>query len=254
MNRAAGLQEPKTLAESVMQRIQQDILECRLKPGEPLRIEKLMDAYQVGMSPLREALSRLASTGLVLAAGQRGFRVAPVSIHDFLDLTRMSVWVEAAALRSAIAHGDRNWEAEILAANHRMSGNSPQKRRSGENRPYDADWDERHRNFHNALIASCDSPRLLAYRDHLYDLHDRYRRLAFANDRLAGEVDEAHKALMKAVLDRDAPLAIDTFTEHCLLAAGPIVAADKDVGKSAKAVIDGLRASIAAGMPAGART
>lgn len=58
---------------------------------------------------------------LVVAQGQRGFRVAPISLADFADITQTRVLLETEALRQAMALGDDAWEAEVLAAFHRLS-------------------------------------------------------------------------------------------------------------------------------------
>ena len=87
-----------------------------------MHIGRLQKAYQVGATPLREALSKLTSLDLVTAQGQRGFRVAPVSVENLIDVTRMRAMLEIAALRLALASGDRDWEAAIVAAEHRLRG------------------------------------------------------------------------------------------------------------------------------------
>ena len=76
----------RTLATDVMHRLRGDIIACTLLPGTRLRFEALRSVYHVSFSTLREGLSRLASEGLVVADGQRGFRVAPVSIKEMMDL------------------------------------------------------------------------------------------------------------------------------------------------------------------------
>ena len=64
---------PRTVAESTYQRLRQDILWGRFAPGSPLRSDELRSRYDVGISPLREALTRLTSERLVTSIGQRGF-------------------------------------------------------------------------------------------------------------------------------------------------------------------------------------
>jgi GntR family carbon starvation induced transcriptional regulator len=203
--------QSKTLAESAWRKLRGDILQGRRKPGEKLHIERLSAAYGVGPTPLREALSRLSSVGLVTAEGQRGFRVAPVSVENLLDVSRNRVWMEALALRSAMARGDRAWEAGIVAAAHRLRG-LPSHSAKG----VAPDWDRENRLFHEALVAACDSPQLLAIREHLYDMSDRYRRLAVLDGMPGRDVDDEHDAIMGAVVDRKANRAIDLLAEHFL--------------------------------------
>ena len=114
--------KPATFAEQAFNLLHADILKAKLRPGEKMHVERLRETYGLGATPLREALSKLSSLDLVTAEGQRGFRVAPVSMANLLDITKTRAWIEGIALRAAIAGGDRSWEAEILAACDRIGG------------------------------------------------------------------------------------------------------------------------------------
>jgi GntR family transcriptional regulator, carbon starvation induced regulator len=70
---------------------------------------------------LREALSLLIADALVVSQGQRGFRVAPVSLEDIADITNTRVMLECEALRQSIELGDDAWEGSLLSAFHRLS-------------------------------------------------------------------------------------------------------------------------------------
>ena len=111
----------KTLAEKALRQLRDDILNGRLAPDARLRINQLQQRYGLGLSPLREALLRLSTEGLVLAQGQRGFVVAPVSLADLQDQTLARKTLDTAALTQAIAHGDADWESQVIAANHLLA-------------------------------------------------------------------------------------------------------------------------------------
>ena len=72
--------------------------------------------YDMGFSPLREALSRLQVERLVIAEALRGFRVAPLSIDEMQDAISTRILVESDALRLSIRHGNDDWSAGIVAA------------------------------------------------------------------------------------------------------------------------------------------
>ena len=109
-----------TLSERAAALIQRDILTGRLPPGSRLGIMDLAEGYGMGATPVREGLSRLVARQLVIALGQRGFRVAPVSEADLRDITCMRVVVEQQALSLSMKLGKDDWEAGIVAALHRM--------------------------------------------------------------------------------------------------------------------------------------
>lgn len=232
----------RTLAELAFQHLREDILRARLRPGEKLHIERISEGYGVGATPLREALSRLSSMGLVTAEGQRGFRVASVSIDNLLDITKARAWIEATALRAAVARGDRDWEAEIVASAHRLGGFSPTDMAG-----LSDEWDRANRLFHNALVSACDSPQLMAFRELLYDQSDRYRRLS-VRDGLAGrDLGEEHQAIMQAVLARDAERAIERVHDHFLETTRTILSTYMAGGADARKVMEQLRKDVRAG-------
>jgi len=208
----AGEGQPvgRTLASNVLERLRHDILECRLKPGTRLRFADLRDRYGVGTSPLREALMRLASDGLVVLEDHRGFHVAPVSKAKLLDITFMRRELETKALVLGIQNADEHWEARILAAYHALSRKSQPYR----NGAMDPEWESRHRVFHFALVSGCGSDWLLRFRSILYDQWDRYRRLSIRyapNDR---DFMREHRELMEAALERDADAAAYLMNRH----------------------------------------
>jgi GntR family carbon starvation induced transcriptional regulator len=205
----------KTLTEVIFNRLRGDILRCRLRPGDRLRVDELRITYGTGGTPVREALSRLSSIGLVRAEGQRGFTVAEVSPADLIDLTRVRIWVETTALRSAIQRGDRDWEAEILAAAHRLGTDQP-KTDSVSPPALDPRWEKHHRDFHTALVRACDSPRLMSYRELLGDMSNRYRHLSVAVGVIGRDPAQEHRAIMTAVLERDAVAAAKLIGDHFL--------------------------------------
>ena len=78
-----------------------------------------------------------------------------------------------------------------------------------------------------ALVAACDSPWLLRLRDMLYAQSERYRSLSVPLARAPRDVNGEHKALMDAVLARDATRAHALIEAH-LRATMDIVLAGKD--------------------------
>ena len=218
----------KTLTELIFNRLRADILRCHLKPGDKLRVEELRLNYGAGGSPVREALSRLSSIGLVRAEGQRGFTVMEVSVDDLLDLTRVRIWVETSALRSAIRLGTRDWEAEILAAAHRVGTDAP-KPDTDVPHTLDAAWELRHRAFHTALVKACDSPRLMAQRELLADMSDRYRHMSVAANIPGRDPAAEHRAITEAVLARDGEKAAGLMANHFIETARMVLVGFTDL-------------------------
>jgi hypothetical protein len=108
--------------------------------------------YGVGISPLREALSRLATHGLVTQESQRGFHVREASGEDLRDITDTRIQIETLALRQSIARGDDAWEGRVVSALYLLDKLDPKKI------PQNAEaWEVRHRSFHFAILEACGS-------------------------------------------------------------------------------------------------
>src|SRR4051812_15337403 len=201
-----------TLSERAAGILERDILAGKLTPGSRLAITELVQHYDIGATPLREGLSRLVSRGLIVAIGQRGFRVASVSREDLFDITRMRVIVDVGALRLAMQNGGDAWEASILSALHQMRRHI--ERVGDKFREGTADFDALHKGFHTALLAACGSPRLLAAHSDLYDQAYRYRRVMMRGFDSGEHFVEAHQKLADRVIARDAAAARAMLAEH----------------------------------------
>ncbi|ABE59095.1 GntR family transcriptional regulator [Chromohalobacter israelensis] len=188
--------ESATAASTVFESLRRDLINGRFAAGEKLAINTLKAHYRVGLSPLREALNRLAAYGLLQQENQRGFRVPGVSRAELDDIAGMRRELEGMALTRAMQHGDAQWESELLAAAHRL------KRADEQPTPLE-EWELLHTRFHRTLVAPCGSPWLLRFIEQLHDQFDRYRRMAPAVPGVRAELDAQHQELVSLALARD---------------------------------------------------
>jgi DNA-binding GntR family transcriptional regulator len=204
--------EAKTLADEAVSRIREDIVKGRLTPGEKLQPDALKELYGIGTSPVREALSRLASDGLVQAESQRGFFVAPVLVDELRDVADLRCRFSSLGLRRSIERGDDAWESGVVAAFYQLGKIA----KSFESEPerYAEVWEQRNRAFHAALEQACGSPWLRHFCQMLYDQSERYRRRFVKFPRLRPEVEAEHQAVMDAALARDADRACGILEAH----------------------------------------
>ena len=201
-----------TLNASVTTQMRADIIACRLMPNERLRVETLRELYRMGTSPIREALMRLETEGLVELEQNKGFRVAEVSQKNLLDLMRTRIEIETIALRWSLEKGGVDWEADLLSAFHRLSRQT--KIEPSKPDAISETWSKEHANFHTALVAACGTPTLLAIRARLFEQADRYVALSIlSNGPLRDDVGE-HKQLMRAALSRDIDKTLDLNRAH----------------------------------------
>lgn len=205
---APGIREQasaRSLVEAAYGAIRHDILAGALRPGEKLRVEVLKERYSVGASTLREALTRLVGEALVTSEEQRGFRVAPMSLSDFRDISATRIFVELEAMRQSLTQGDDAWEAQLVATYHRMA--KVEARYAEDPDQIGDEYEQRNREFHRALISACPSRWLLNFHAMLMQQSERYRRLALAIAPIGRDVRAEHKAIMDAVLAHDVEAA-----------------------------------------------
>ena len=191
----------ETDSEAAATFITRDILTGALAPRHKLKVRELSHRYEIGPTPLREALSRLAARGLVEQEGQRGFRVPPVTRAHLLDITHTRQVIEAEAFRLSMRHGDRSWEDEV-SASIEILRRSMQRQEATE--AWLDDYEDRHHRFHRALIAACPFATLLGFCDELYAQKTRYRRFLRSLGHRQDGVLGWHERLAELALARDA--------------------------------------------------
>lgn len=197
---------PQSSTQRAYLTLRKEIITGRIPPGERLKIDTLKVALDTGASPVREALSLLTSDQLVDRLDQRGFRVASTSRAQFQEILNLRCNLEVMALGDSLAHGDAAWEDALVLAHHHMN--------KADRLDIDT-FEERHKNFHMALLAACASPILLRICGQLYDLNVRYRYLAGKSKSYARrDVAAEHQAILDAAVTRDAKAASASLLDH----------------------------------------
>jgi|SRR5882757_130703 len=216
-----------TRAERVYVELRSDILAGRRHPGERLPFADLSARYGASMGVVREALTRLAAEGLVESEPQYGFRVMPVSPDDLRHLTEARRAIEPLVLRLAVEQGGLAWEAQVVAAHHRLARTPP--RAANDPDRLSEQWAEAHAEFHRTLLMGCSNPRLRAVASSLRDATELYRRWSATLDQHERDVSAEHRAMLDAVLAHDAEAAAEALSAHIqrttdLLLANAVVA------------------------------
>jgi len=185
----------RTLIERAYGQLRDDIIEVALAPGEKLRVEHLKARYGVGAGTLREAITRLVSDALVVAEGQRGFRVAEMTIADMLDLTELRLHIEIDALRRSIRHGDDAWRARLQRAYDELSEVEQPIQAKDRKR-----WEALNTRFHEALVSGRESPWTLHTLRLLSRHGERYRRCSIGLPNTGRDVHAEHRELFELTM------------------------------------------------------
>ncbi|AKH98907.1 transcriptional regulator [Hoeflea sp. IMCC20628] len=198
------MDEQVSLMEIGYQRLRDDILRGRLEPSTRLKISTLTTLYELGPTPIREALSRLSSESLVSKMENRGFRVADVSREEFDDIFETRKLIEAEALRQSVELGGRDWEDRLVAGFFRLDRTDQE----------DPDWVGIHKNFHRLLLDACPSRRLKSLASDLYDQSIRYGNLARNASKYQRDGREEHRLIFESSVAHDVENAVTHLMDH----------------------------------------
>lgn len=221
-----------TLTENAYIALRHDIVRGLHAPGQPLRLEDLRKRYDMGFSPLREALSRLQSEGLVHLAPLRGFTVATLSLSEMWETVNLRILIENEALKLSIANGDDAWESGIVAALHALVLQTERKPAADD--PALWELEDRHHKFHRQLVSACASARMLTYFERLYVDTERYRMPVLLRSAMPSgrNIQAEHSEIAEATLARKSEKAVKLLSRHYRLTAEAIEAIVKDQASS----------------------
>ena len=211
-----------TLAEKAYFALRHDIVRGTWTPKQALKMAILSKHYDMGFSPIREALSRLQAEGLVSLVPLRGFTVAALSLDEMWDTVNLRILIETEAFRLSIKNGKDEWEAGIVSSLHALTLQSQRAASSDD----DALWEleRRHHAFHKQLISACGSPRMIDYFERLYVDTERYRipLLLMGGSGKKRNIQGEHSKIAEAAIARNGEAACKLLAEHYRLTAETI--------------------------------
>jgi DNA-binding GntR family transcriptional regulator len=198
-----------TKADYAYGEVRERIMSGALPQGATVSQEALAAELNVSTTPLREAMRRLASEGLVLLDAHRDARVAPLTAVEARSLFEIREQLDPLAVRLA---AERRDDADTASIREAAASLEPLDAGSG------LAALEAHRAFHTALYRASHNDLLIGLLDGLWDKADRYRRAALEtredspDDR--ARVQAEHQAMMTAVLDGDPHAAERHMRSH----------------------------------------
>ncbi|HWF26335.1 MAG TPA: GntR family transcriptional regulator [Solirubrobacteraceae bacterium] len=203
---------PRTLAEKAFETLHEAIITGRLRPGERLPIEELASVLEMSAMPIREAVRRLDSAGLVENIPHRGERVTQLSIADLAEVYEARVALEVLAIRRAAERFDAKRED---AARLRLA--------ALEARPDDnsSATSAAHTAFHFALYDAADSAWLLRLIRPVWETSERYCLAVPESRQLAARRHE-HEAILAACAAHDPDTAALALHDHLATTANNV--------------------------------
>jgi DNA-binding GntR family transcriptional regulator len=100
--------------------IEQLIATLALEPGSPVVEGELTERTGLGRTPVREALLRMTSVGLIVQEPRRGLRVSQVNLAEHLDVIQTRRVLDALIASCAARRASAEQRKDILACAQKM--------------------------------------------------------------------------------------------------------------------------------------
>lgn len=195
-----------TAEEEAYRHIHAAIRAGRYRAGERLLPESIATEIGTSRMPVREALRRLSTEGLVTIRPNRGVTVNGLNVADMLEIFEMRAVLEGLAVRLALPNIDA---ARLRQFEHMLD-------RIDDSSGVHEDWTSAHRGFHEALCAASARPRLLRQIAALHSLVEPHMRLwALQSDR-PPSVRADHVDLLDALRQGDPDRCEAVMREHVM--------------------------------------
>jgi len=196
----------RTASEHAFGVLKQWILDGVLPPGSTIDQAELSARLGMSRMPIRTALERLDSEGLVLLTPHRGAIVAPTSVREMRDLYFVRHHLEGIATELAA----ENLSAEDLSDIARILDRIEQQVRAGDLEAFLAS----NRAFHMVVYARSNNAVLRRVIEGLWDLSERYRRAYLQLPERAGESTAEHRQIYELLCARNARAAGAFMRKH----------------------------------------
>jgi DNA-binding GntR family transcriptional regulator len=184
-----------SLAQKAYKFIKNDIIACVLEPGQQIVQTKLAEEYQIGTTPIRDALQRLAQEGLVEPIPRFGYIVSQITLSDLNDMYELRSIFESAAARLATVRASEE-QLERIAKLARVTYVHRDREKTSEFLAINAE-------FHASIAIATGNQRLVNLFSKLLDEMTRLFQLGLDVRDNAEEMREEHITLVQALCDRD---------------------------------------------------
>jgi DNA-binding GntR family transcriptional regulator len=196
-----------TFASIVGERIRSSVIEGVLPPGSQLNEVELAESFGVSRGPVREALQRLIQEGLLRSEPHRGVFVPIMSVEDIEDIYLAREALETAAVRRITG---TSRAATAYKAVDKIVRGMERAEQAG-------DWAlvaSRDLDFHTALVAAAESPRL----ERMFTTVISETRLCLsvltAADEARDDLVDEHREISEMIREDNTRAAVAALKKH----------------------------------------
>lgn len=209
----------QTAGDQAEEAVFEAIMDGKIPPGSPLRLQELAEQLGMSIMPVREALRRLEGLGLVEIVAHKGAWVRPLTLEDLHDTYFTRLNLECLAMRTAAG---RLTAEDAAAARAALDEHVAARGRGDQVGARNA-----HERFHFTMYRACGSDWLVRSIGPAWRNSERYRVESMRNPAHVARRAEEHGQMLKALEEGDAEGAVALLHSH-LLSSVELVAAGLD--------------------------
>lgn len=194
--------------EQAYAQLKQALITLAYKPGDYLSTASLMNQLDMGRTPINHALHRLSTEGLVQIIPRKGLIVSPLSIDDALQLIDVRLANERLCIRLAAERVTKG-ELQQLEAIARDFEKAASRGQTTEVMNLD-------RLFHEHISSAARNQILAEILKVLHARSQRFWALSLAMPDHLSEVQDEHRAILRALSEGNAAAAEEAVQEHVM--------------------------------------
>lgn len=200
----------QVLADHVYEELFVALMDGDMEAGSPVSIDGMAKELGVSPTPVREALARLESTGMVVRVALKGYRVAPLLTPEQLDQLMEARRVIEPANAKLACENSTTALCEQLQQSINDLKNAPRGPSFATFRPY---W-EADEQFHTLIAEQAQNPFLLAAYRALGGQVQRFRYFGGHGVTDAEDAIAEHSGILAAFIARDPTRAARQMESH----------------------------------------
>lgn len=197
----------KSKSEIVYQAIHKAIIEGKFKPGEKLEPEKLAIDLEVSRMPIREAINRLQTEGLVDIIPHTAAVVATVDTDEIKDLMTVRSMLEGFAVRRATKRITEKGLEKLWKICKEMEIKTKDKKDRNS-------LIARNREFHQTILEACGNKTIKSICSNLYDSFERFNMQLISSQKRANQILYEHRNLVETIEARKSAVAEKLMRSH----------------------------------------
>jgi len=192
--------------DSAYSKIRDAIIHGELKQGERLVEIDICKRFNVGRTPLREAIRQLQMEGFIEVSPRKGAKIRRISINDLENIYDLLALLEGHATKNAVQHIQQKDYLKLSKLHDKLEQILKRK-------DYDA-WKETNRNFHSIFVHASNNSYLISTATNLRSIVYQH---AFISLSIPGNIEKFHQAhceIMEMVNQKSSQKAAEAMDRH----------------------------------------